>query len=110
MKFNRYMGPAKFARAKELRRSMTPSERKVWAWIRGGRLDGRKWRRQHPILGYIADFYTCKEMIVLEVDGSVHDKRQRYDAHRDAAMRERGIRVVRVKNAVTKEELINAIR
>ncbi|HCG30677.1 MAG TPA: restriction endonuclease, partial [Chloroflexi bacterium] len=59
-------------RARELRQSMTPAEEWLWEALRGGRLDGLKFRRQQVIGGYIADFYCDAAGLVIEVDGPVH--------------------------------------
>ena len=83
-------------RAKELRRGMTPPERTLWKHLRGKRLGGIRFRRQHPIGPFIADFYCHDAKLVVEIDSSAHDGRKPYDANRDEWMRANGIRVVRV--------------
>jgi adenine-specific DNA-methyltransferase len=85
-----------FERSRELRRELSPAERKLWSALRGQRL-GVKFRRQHPIGSYIADFYSREAHLVVEVDGSQHfsHESQVYDAERDAAMRALGLDVLR---------------
>ncbi|MGB9617604.1 MAG: endonuclease domain-containing protein, partial [Desulfomonilaceae bacterium] len=56
-------------RSKELRKNMTPPERKLWNVLRGN-ATGFAFRRQHPIGPYIADFYCREAAIVVEVDGA----------------------------------------
>lgn len=92
-------------RAKELRKSLTPAERKLWEVIRNGKLDGYKFRRQHPIYRYIADFYCHELRLVVELDGRVHDEsdQQEHDINRDLVIREFGIQILRFKN----EEVLN---
>ncbi|MFQ6057829.1 MAG: DUF559 domain-containing protein, partial [Anaerolineae bacterium] len=85
-------------RRKQLRREMTPPERKLWQALRRQAL-GVKFRRQHPIGPYIADFYSREAQLVVEVDGATaHDtpEAQAHDEARDAFMRSLGLRVLRV--------------
>src|SRR5580700_9423131 len=59
--------------AREMRREAQPSERLLWAQLRGRRL-GVRFRRQHPFaIGFIVDFYAPSARLVVEVDGAVHD-------------------------------------
>lgn len=63
---------AKRQRARELRRDMTLAERRLWLLLKQCQVEGLRFRRQHPIGPYIADF-TCLELgLVVEVDGSQH--------------------------------------
>ncbi len=62
--------PYRFARA--LRRTATPQEAQLWTYLRDRRLAGLKFHRQHPLLGYIADFYCAERGLVVELDGVVH--------------------------------------
>lgn len=57
--------PSHFPRS--LRRNQTPAEAKLWQAVRGGRLDGLKFRRQHRIAGYIADFACEPLCLVVEL-------------------------------------------
>lgn len=81
------------ARARELRRAMTIPEVKLWKRLRDRRM-GVKFRRQHPIGPYTADFYAPDLKLVIELDGARHDSV--HDAARDAYMRDQGIVVVRI--------------
>ena len=60
-----------FQKAKELRKTMTDAEIILWMNIKGG-ISGLKFRRQHPIGNYIADFFCHKAKLIIEVDGSIH--------------------------------------
>lgn len=60
-----------FANAKHLRKTMTTAETALWMYLKIG-IDGFKFRRQHPIGLYIADFYCHKAKLIVEVDGSIH--------------------------------------
>ena len=61
------------ARARELRRDMTPPERALWKLLRAHRMEGWHWRRQHPIGNYYADFACPAAMLVVDLDGRSHD-------------------------------------
>jgi len=58
--------------ARELRRQGTEAEQRLWQHLRAGRLNGLKFRRQHPIPPYVADFYCESARLVIELDGSQH--------------------------------------
>jgi len=91
-------------RAKELRRELTPPEKRLWAAIKGKKLGGLSFRTQSPIGHYIADFYCHVARLVVEVDGGTHTGEQLdHDRQRDVWMQERGIRVLRVQA----KELLN---
>ena len=84
-------------RARELRTNASPPERILWRYLRGKQIAGVKFRRQHPIGPYIADFYCPSCAVVVEIDGNshAHDPKQ-HDAQRDQWMESRRIRVIRV--------------
>ena len=84
--------------ARELRQRMTPAERMLWQSLRGHQLGGLAFRRQHPFRFCIADFYCPARRLVVEVDGPIHLSERQADAERDAALRELGLRVLRVTN------------
>jgi very-short-patch-repair endonuclease len=92
---------------------MSPPERLLWDRLRAGRLDGHKFRRQHPLGPYAADFYCHAAGLVVEVDGLNHLFNLEEDARRDAWMRERGLRVLRLsakRVLVDVEEAVELIR
>ena len=60
-----------FKNAKHLRATMTDTELMLWSKIKG-RVDGLKFRRQHPLGNYIADFFCHKAKLIIEIDGSIH--------------------------------------
>ena len=68
-------------RARELRRAMTPAEKKLWQHIRYEQL-GVQFRRQHAVGPYIVDFFCAKAKLVIEIDGDVHANPEQ--AERDA--------------------------
>ena len=91
--------PDKLAFAKQLRREMTPAERRLWMALRRNALDGFHFRRQQVIDGYIADFYCDAAKLAIELDGGVHQEQWQYDESRDTAISQLGIRVLRISNS-----------
>jgi very-short-patch-repair endonuclease len=84
-------------RARELRRDMTLAEHRLWSILRQRQLDGFRFRRQHPIGPYIADF-ACLEMgLIIEADGGQHMDAAT-DAARSAFLRNKGFEVLRFWN------------
>ena len=88
-----------FELAKDLRRNMTDAEIVLWMHLRAG-MGGLKFSRQHPIGIYIADFYCHKVKLIIEADGSIHDKEEikQYDAERERCLQEMGNTILRFKN------------
>ena len=80
--------------ARDLRAGMTDSERLLWAKLRAEQL-GVKFRRQHPLGPYIADFACLAPALIVELDGSQHTKDAAYDAQRDEFFKARGFVVLR---------------
>jgi very-short-patch-repair endonuclease len=89
---------AKVQRAKELRQNMTGAEKVLWQVLRANRLNGLHFRRQQIIGGFIADFYCHAALLVIEIDGPIHDQQQEYDQARSEAIIAYGLDVVRFKN------------
>jgi len=92
--------PEKKCFARMLRNQSTPAEKVLWECLRRGNL-GVKFTRQSIIRGYIADFYSAKVHLVIEVDGSSHDSRAAHDTQRDFALSEIGIKTLRFTNHET---------
>ena len=82
-------------RARTLRRSMSPPERRLWSVLRNRQL-GARFRRQHPVGPYVLDFFCPAERLAIEVDGQSHDFTGRQDEVRDAWLAGQGIRTLRV--------------
>ena len=87
-------------RARSLRKRLTRSERTIWHWLRHRHLGGHKFRRQHPIDGYILDFYCADLKLCIEIDGGIHNYTARviHDENRTRRLRKRGIEVLRMLN------------
>ena len=87
--------------ARKLRRDMTQAEAILWRSLRGGGLDGMKFRRQVPIGRYVVDFLCVEHRFAVELDGaprSTASAQKNHDAFRDARLREHGYRVLRLRN------------
>ena len=85
-------------RARQLRRQLTDAERKLWWALRGGQIDGLKFRRQHGIDVYIADFACPAARLIIELDGGQHADRIEADAQRTRVLEARGYAVIRFWN------------
>jgi very-short-patch-repair endonuclease len=90
--------PNTTSKARELRRNSTKPESLLWSVLRGGRLGGLKFRRQHPVGPFVADFYCHSAKLVVEVDGMTHDQSAEYDQRRTEYLQRQGLRVIRVIN------------
>jgi len=88
-------------RARTLRKAMSESERKLWRELRGRQMGGLRFRRQHPIGPYVADFVCLERRLVVEVDGAHHLEpvQSRHDAQRDRWLTGEGYRVMRFTNS-----------
>src|SRR5207248_10527107 len=86
--------------ARDLRNTQTPAEVLLWQMLRSRRLLGFKFRRQHQLGDYIADFYCYEAQLVIECNGSVHEANQswNHDRERDAWMAQQGVRILRFTN------------
>lgn len=87
-----------------MRRDPTPAERWFWQAVRAERLDGLKFRRQEPLLGFIADFVCFEERLIVELDGWQHGE-NRSDAARDAAFAEAGFLTLRFANEAVLDDV-----
>jgi len=88
-----------YYRRKELRNNATPQEVLLWSRLKNSQLDF-KFRRQHSIGGYIADFYCPLRKLIIEIDGSQHFEKENieYDLVRTEYFQGLNIKVIRFKN------------
>ena len=103
---------------KDLRRSLrnnaTAAEALLWRRLKGGQVNGMKFRRQHGMGPYVMDFYCPEYRLCIELDGEVHNTEgaYRHDQVRDRFLSENGITVLRFKDDVIRwnmEAIINEI-
>ena len=101
-----------FARA--LRNDGTDAERHLWRRLRNRQVLGLRFRRQHPILGFIADFACIDVRLVIELDGGQHAEARRRDLRRTEILESAGYRVLRFWNhdvlASTEDVLAEIVR
>lgn len=85
---------------RELRQSSTKAEKILWEHLRNRKLEGLKFRRQHPLDNFIVDFYCHEKSIVVEIDGRIHDLKENaeYDRMRTYVLKGSGITVIRFRN------------
>jgi very-short-patch-repair endonuclease len=98
--------------ARILRKNMNKYEKLIWEKLKGKQVCGLRFRRQHPIDIFIADFYCHEVRLVVEIDGEIHDQQEEYDDGRSAEMERFGIKVIRFTNDEVKnniEKVINKI-
>lgn len=81
--------------ARRLRCDQTEAERRLWARLRARQLCGIKFRRQHPIGRFIADFCCPERGLVVELDGGQHAENRQADQRRSEILAHQGYRVLR---------------
>ena len=82
-------------RALRMRKSGTDAELRLWRLLRSKHLSDFKFRRQHPVGPYIADFICLDRRLVIEVDGGQHQEQGPYDVKRTSDLEAAGYRVLR---------------
>ncbi|MDX1377938.1 MAG: endonuclease domain-containing protein [Anaerolineales bacterium] len=102
--------PKSYERARALREELTPAERKLWSVLRGKKLNGVSFRRQHAIGNYIVDFVSIKKKLIIELDGSQHLEQTEYDEERTRYLESQGYRVVRFWNNQVEKEPDGVVR
>jgi very-short-patch-repair endonuclease len=104
-----------FSNAKKLRENPTEAEEVLWLVLKNNQVNGYKYRRQHPISIYIADFYCHKLKLVIEIDGGYHlsEDQQELDKERTATIEFNGLKVIGFSNEevlLKLPEVINEIK
>ncbi len=82
--------------AKALRKAGILHEALLWLELKNKKLNGLDFDRQKIIGHYIVDFYCAEKAVVIEVDGSSHNNKQRLDAERDQYLESLGLSVIRL--------------
>jgi very-short-patch-repair endonuclease len=104
---------------RRLRNNSTPAEKILWEELRRRNIKGEKFLRQFPIFivngtgkrsFYIADFYSAKSKLVIEVDGPIHLLKKEYDANRDLVMQSWGFNIIRFTNDEVMNELNSVVK
>jgi very-short-patch-repair endonuclease len=99
-----------FKNAKRLRKPLTYAEKIFWQMSRNRGLFGLKFRRQHPLGPFIADFYCHELNLVVEIDGLIHEQEsiKKYDKEREDYLRKLGLTIMRFTNddVISNQEFI----
>jgi very-short-patch-repair endonuclease len=99
---NMWMGasPQIFSNARTLRANLTAAEEQLWLAVKNNQIEGYKFRRQHPLSIYIADFYCHALKLVIEIDGAYHltEEQQLLDEERTKNIEFQGLKVIRFTN------------
>jgi leucyl-tRNA synthetase len=90
--------------ARQNRQPLTETEDTLWQALRNRKLEA-KFRRQHPIGTYIADFICLEHQFIIEVDGNIHDQQKEYDEERTNVLNQLGYEVIRFSNEEVKNNL-----
>ena len=96
--------PRLIKKARNLRENNTPTENILWRELRQ-RFSKFKFRRQHPIGPYIADFFCAKAKLIIELDGESHVGKENYDLNRMQFFKSQGLDVIRVWDTDVYENL-----
>jgi chorismate synthase/very-short-patch-repair endonuclease len=93
--------------ARENRKNYTEAEDKIWQAVRNRKIDGYKFRRQHPIAGFIPDFVCLEKKLIIEIDGGYHneEEQKKYDTARTEWLNEHEYKLLRFTN----EEVLSKI-
>jgi very-short-patch-repair endonuclease len=103
----RYISPELKALCREYRKNPTDAETVMWKCLRNRKLSGYKFLRQHPIGGYIVDFFCYKKHLVVEIDGGIHNRKDIHekDVRRQRFLEQNGYKVVRYTNTEVQQSL-----
>ncbi len=101
------MTSATVLQARELRKNPTPEEAILWQLLKTRTLNGFKFRRQHPMGKYIADFCCPEVKLIIELDGRGHDAedQKEYDRMRSEYLQARHYRILRIRNHELRADL-----
>lgn len=92
----------------ELRKNSTPQEKVLWSKLRGKNLK-YKFKRQHSIGNFIADFYCAEKKLVVELDGSQHLDNKEYDNERTEYFESLGLKVIRFWNDEVNKNVMGVV-
>ena len=96
---------------KYLRNNATSTEQLLWMNLKGKKLNGKKFRRQHSFGDYIMDFYCPTEKLAIEIDGHHHftAEGKKSDKNRDQFLNDYGIRVLRFSNSEIENKILEVL-
>jgi leucyl-tRNA synthetase len=98
-----------FEFAKRNRKNLTEAEDKMWQLVRNRYIDNYKFRRQHPIAGFIPDFVCLERKLIIEIDGDYHNEEEQiiFDEARENWLKEFGFDIIRFTNEQVLEDITN---
>src|SRR5262249_38264368 len=99
-----------FHRAREFRKEPTPAEAKLWSYLRRNKVAGIKFRRQHAIGPYIADFCASQRKLIIELDGNPHLSTIEQDTNRTVFLESQGWKVLRFWNQLVMNDIEGVIQ
>ncbi len=102
--------PKNTNRARDLRKEAPVPERLLWSRLRGGQLDGIRFRRQHVMGPYVLDFYCAGKKLAIELDGRSHEDSAEHDARRTAYLESGELRVIRFSDDEVLRDLEAVVR
>ena len=102
--------PTGYKLARKLRKEPTPAERKLWSYLRGNKLNGINFRRQHAVGNYVPDFCSPKAKLIIELDGSQHLEQEPYDNERSKFLESQGYEVIRFWNNQVMNDIEGVLR
>ncbi|MFA9390006.1 MAG: endonuclease domain-containing protein [Prolixibacteraceae bacterium] len=97
-------------KAKALRKNMTNAEKILWDRLKNKKVLNVRFRRQHPIDLFIADFYCHSTRLVIELDGEIHKNQVEYDDGRTSEMERFDIQIIRFKNNEVENDIENVLK
>ena len=95
--------------ARQMRKEPTPAEAELWQCLRGKKVLGFRFRRQHAIERFIVDFYCRKAKLIIEVDGPIHQYTVKEDAARQEFLESKGLALLRFRNEEVLEDCDDVI-
>ena len=101
-----------FGFARENRSGQTVAENLLWQNLRNRKLSGIKFRRQHPIADFVADFYCHESKLIIEIDGGYHSRLEQadYDKGRTYQLLDHGLKVLRFSNEEVEKDISQVLR
>ncbi len=102
-----YISPELKALCRRYRKNPTDTEEIMWQCLRNRNLGGYKFLRQHPIGGYVVDFYCHAKSLIVEIDGGIHNRKdiREKDEFRQKFLENNGYNVIRYTNSEVKKSL-----
>ena len=104
--------PILFEFAKKMRNSQTEAESFLWQYLSNNQRNGFRFKRQHPIKYFIADFYCHIKKLIIEIDGGYHQipEQYEYDRNRDYELEELGLKILHFTNEQVLFDIENTLK